>query len=124
MLTREKLLAMVSRAFRDVTLPADCAISGIAGETIRVWAMNARQQGELQAGLIDPQTGNAIADRLYEIKARKVIASVGDEQGTPLFTADDLESVLNFPAAFVDLIAGVSDELNEMKLSPEEIAKN
>ena len=124
MLTREQFLTATTRRYRDITLPTDFEPANLAGQTIRCWSMTALQQAQLQAGLIDPDTGKPIPERITEIKALKVIATAGDETGNPLFTAEDLPAIQQLPAALVDAVCDVAEQLNKLTLTPDDAKKN
>ena len=125
MLTREQFAAAKKRRFKDITIPAEFPTPELAGQTIRCWSMTAGQQSELQARLIDLKTGNAIDQRIREIKAHKFVACVGDEAGNPLFAPIDIPEILQYDASIVDEVVGVSDKLNSLFApTAEDISKN
>lgn len=124
MLDRLALLAATQRRSQDIAIPDDFYITALAGQALRCWSMTARQQCEFEASLVNTETGATNHDRLTEIKARKIIATVGDAAGQPLFTLDDLEAVQQLPASLADEIVRVSNLLNTFAPTAEVLRKN
>ena len=123
MLTRELLLLTTKRRFKDETFPENFDPPELAGQTFRCWSMSAAESAKNQAGLIDLETGKPVPEKILEIKARKFIATVGDEEGLLLFKDEDIEAVMALDSGLVDRVCEIADKLNSLP-KPEDIAKN
>ena len=121
---RNIFLSCRERRFEDVSVPDDFYIERLRGLTLRCWSMTAQQQCEYEGSLIDMETGQTSPERLREIKARKVIYTLGDESGRPLLTCEDLHDVQLMPATLIDEIVRVSNKLNAFNTSVAAAKKN
>lgn len=111
-MTRDEFLSATERQFQDVPIPENFPIARLRGKRFRVWSMDSLQQSRFQTALIDPKTGNPIPERIEEMKARKVVYSVGNDDGAQLFTDADIPAILKLGCGLVDKICEVADELN------------
>ncbi len=75
------------------------------GETVLVWPLTAREWTAFQS----EQQTNGKPNKLAEIvRERLVVACVRDEQGTPLFTRDDLQQLGELPAGMIERIVNTA----------------
>lgn len=112
MLTKEQLVSALQPKFEDVT------IAGLA-DTLRVKVMDGFTRDKLQKTLQTLGT----ADSIYY--SALVSACVVDENGTPLFSDQDLEELRGFNAEVVRLIGLECQRVNGLgKKAVEEAEKN
>lgn len=120
-LSRETLLKKRNRRTKTVTISPSHPDQDLAGKTVTVRSMTARERSEFESQFSHPKTGKHLPNRAAEIRERLVIATVIDEQGNPLFTDDDLGALKEVDAAILEAIAKASQELND--ISEEDLAE-
>jgi len=107
--TREAFLAPAAVPTERVPLPefGDGAYVTVHGMTAR-----ARSQFEQQ---FQTSGGKQSPKRLREVRQRLLVACCKDDEGKPLFTADDIDAIGEQSSAVVERIVNVAMRLCGMK---------
>jgi len=77
-----------------------------------IHAITEADRSDLEASVIDPTTGEQNALGLRHFTARLLIASVCDDDGRPVFTADDVDAIRQLPSQFVRSMYEVARRLS------------
>ena len=124
LLSREALLKRRPRRTKSVMIDPDFSDRELAGQTILVQAMTARERAEFEKQFVD-KSGKPIPSRHNEIRERLVIATVVDKEGNLLFADGDLPALKEVDAAILEAIVKASQELNSISTDDlDELAKN
>ena len=102
LLSREALLKKRTRRTRSVLIDPDFPDKDLAGQTILVQSMTARERADFEKQFLD-KNGKPIPSRQNEIRERLVIATVVDEEGNLLFADADLPALKEVDAAISTL---------------------
>ncbi len=113
-LTREALLKKRSRRTKTVRISANHPDPELAGKSVVVRSMSARERADFESQFAHPKTGKTRLDRAAEIRERLVVATVIDESGNALFTDDDIAALKEVDAAILESIVKASQELNDI----------
>lgn len=105
-LTREQLLAPIAIKRERIEVPE-------LGEDAYVWVhgMTAREKNDWDAWVMRPKWDGVRPDRAKQQKERMIIACVRDDSGAGIFTRDDIEAILQWPA---DLSNRLFDAANRL----------
>lgn len=107
LLNREALLKPLARKSENVTLP-------IRGGEVTVQAMTAGERALFEASGLDSK-GDPIPGRLCTFRQRLAIATVIDDAGNKMFTADDLPALTEWPAGDLDAVVDTALRLSRMR---------
>ena len=66
-----------------------------------IHAISEAARSDLEISVVDPESGAQNPMGLQQFTARLLIASVHDDEGTPVFTAADVPAIRQLPAAVV-----------------------
>lgn len=109
--TRESILAFVDFQTRDVVVPE------WGGMTVRVRTMTARERDDLEAPMVESAAAGKDAT-FANFRARLVALVCVNEDGSRMFTLDDVEALGNKSGAAIGRIADAAIALNG--ITPEE----
>lgn len=114
-LTREQILAIKDRKTVEVQVPPwDGAVF--------VRTLSGQERDELESAIRD---ASKAGDIMRDARARFACAFASDEEGTPIFTLADVDSMTGKSAAALDLIVNAGMALNAMReKDAEELQKN
>lgn len=116
--SRELLLKKRPRRIETVTVPSDFPDAELAGATFRVQALTAAEKSEFDSQFTG-RKGQLLPSRVKRIRLLLVLATVVDESGSPLFSADDIPQLEAVDAGLIELLVDKAQELN--RFSDEDI---
>lgn len=108
-LTKDEILARRKRTLKPVELPWVAEDSGIYVQTLR-----AIEVSRWRKTLLD-KDGNPDPKKLEQQRERLVVIAAVDENGTRMFTNEDLEALNNSENGLVDAIYNSAEEHNGQK---------
>lgn len=112
-ISRETLLKKRARRTKTVTISVDHPDRELAGQTIIVRSMTARERSEFESQFSN-KAGKPIQSRTAEIRERLVVATVVNEAGELVFSNDDIPALKEVDAAILESVAKASQELNDI----------
>ena len=81
------------------------------GCVIPVWGMTAGERTRFEQGLLD-KNGKQSAAKVQEVRARLLVACCRNDDGTPLFTMDDIAAIGQQRADVIERIVNVAQRLS------------
>lgn len=105
LLTKEQILAKRERRYKDVPIPE-------LGGSIRIRSLKAAEISAWQASMLDPKTGEPCVKRQKQGRERLVAISAVNDNGTLMFSKDDLESLNQIENSIVGRIAVESQKFS------------
>lgn len=81
------------------------------GCVIPVWGMTAGERTRFEQGLLD-KNGKQSAAKVQEVRARLLVACCRNDDGTPLFTMDDIAAISQQRADVIERIVNVAQRLS------------
>ena len=81
------------------------------GCVIPVWGMTAGERTRFEQGLLD-KNGKQSAAKVQEVRARLLVACCRNDDGTPLFTMEDIAAIGQQRADVIERIVNVAQRLS------------
>jgi hypothetical protein len=94
MLTKDKLLAMAKRRYREVQLP-----DHLGSDVARIQSLTEREKSDYEASLFKPGSMKPIRDMLASARRRLLILTLVDDQNERLLGDADEPSLLEMDGA-------------------------
>jgi hypothetical protein len=110
----------------DTTIPREDVPVPEFGEgvVVPVWGMSAGERTRFEQSLLD-SSGKQSKARLGEIRARLVVASCRNDDGSPIFTLEDVQAIGAKRADVVERIVNTAQRLSGFSNADmEAVAKN
>lgn len=104
-LTREQIIGADDRRTADVDVPE-------WGGTVRLRGMSGRERDEYEAGIIAVGPKGAREVNLKNMRARLVAFSCIDDEGSAIFTVDDIAALGEKSAAALERVFDVARKLS------------
>lgn len=118
LLTKEQILQSEDRESVDVEIKE-------WGGTVRLAVMSGTARDAYESSLIDLKEDGTATRNLENIRAKLVAASIVDEEGKTVFTADSIVALGNKNGAVLDRLYEVANQLNTVTQDKvEDLAKN
>lgn len=118
LLTKDQILQSEDRDSVDIDVKE-------WGGTVRLAVMSGSARDAYESSLIDIKDDGTATRNLENIRAKLVAASIVDEDGKTMFTADSIAALGNKNGTVLDRLYEVANQLNAVTQDKvEELAKN
>lgn len=114
--TRDQILCAGKRRFREVEVPGWGAF--------RIRSMTELERSRFEASILDKK-GQVASGKLVDQKCRLIVLCVVDENGDPLLTNNDIDTLRQVDSAFTNkLVEAIQEHCGFSDRDWEEITKN